>query len=185
MDRNYLKETSLLDFSSGSIQELMTSRAWFDLNSFERVGAAYDFVRDEIVFGYNSSDNITASAVLADGYGQCNTKGTLLMALLRGLGIPAVCMASRSIKTSNVVSCRNLPMHLRLTAFYTAGLKSGTMGDGSTSRASFWIALFCRLCKIGSGAMVKAFADMALEQTACPLRKSTGLAKTPTYNAPE
>lgn len=88
MDRGYLKETALLDFSSATLQELMTSRAWFDLNSFERIGAAYDFVRDEIKFGYNRSDNISASAVLADGYGQCNTKGTLLMALLRGLGVP-------------------------------------------------------------------------------------------------
>jgi len=33
-------------------------------------------------------DNISASEVLKDGYGQCNTKGTLLMALLRAVGIP-------------------------------------------------------------------------------------------------
>lgn len=51
-------------------------------------GAIYDFVRNDIAFGYNSSDDIKASAVLADGYGQCNTKGTLLMALLRKAGIP-------------------------------------------------------------------------------------------------
>ena len=70
MDRNYLNETALLDFSSATLQELMTSRAWFDLNSFVRIGAAYDFVRDEIKFGYKSSDNISASTVLADGSGQ-------------------------------------------------------------------------------------------------------------------
>lgn len=52
-----------------------------------RIGAIYDFVRDEILFGYNPSDDIPASAVLADGYGQCNTKTTLLMALLRASGI--------------------------------------------------------------------------------------------------
>lgn len=34
------------------------------------------------------NDNIPASKVLADGYGQCNTKGTLFMALLRACGIP-------------------------------------------------------------------------------------------------
>lgn len=33
-------------------------------------------------------DDITASQVLMDGYGQCNTKGTLFMALLRGVNIP-------------------------------------------------------------------------------------------------
>jgi hypothetical protein len=46
-------------------------------------------VQNEIKFGYNESDDLKASEVLKDGYGQCNTKGTLLMALLRGAGIPA------------------------------------------------------------------------------------------------
>ncbi|WP_232313018.1 transglutaminase-like domain-containing protein [Enterovibrio coralii] len=48
----------------------------------------YDFVRDDIAFGYNMDDAMSASDVLRDGYGQCNTKGILLMALLRGLGVP-------------------------------------------------------------------------------------------------
>ena len=43
---------------------------------------------DEIKFGYNIDDSVSASKVLKDGYGQCNTKGTLFMALLRGVGIP-------------------------------------------------------------------------------------------------
>ena len=34
------------------------------------------------------SDTIPASRVLKDGYGQCNTKGTLFMALLRAVHIP-------------------------------------------------------------------------------------------------
>jgi hypothetical protein len=54
---------------------------------YERIGAVYDFVRNEIAFGYNAGDELPASAVLADGIGQCNTKGTLLMALLRAVGI--------------------------------------------------------------------------------------------------
>lgn len=53
----------------------------------DRIGAVYEFVRNEIPFGYNTSDDLPASAILADGYGQCNTKTTLLMALLRGCGI--------------------------------------------------------------------------------------------------
>lgn len=48
----------------------------------------YNFVRDNIAFGYNASDDLTASTVLSDGIGQCNTKGTLLMALLRAVGVP-------------------------------------------------------------------------------------------------
>lgn len=43
---------------------------------------------DEILFGYNIDDSISASKVLSDGYGQCNTKGTLFMALLRACKIP-------------------------------------------------------------------------------------------------
>lgn len=58
------------------------------LNTYERIGAVYDFVRNEIAFGYNARDDLPASQVLADGIGQCNTKGTLLMALLRGVGVP-------------------------------------------------------------------------------------------------
>jgi len=80
--------TPLLDFEHPTIAALLHRRGWRELPLQQRIGAAYDFVRDEIAFGYNTSDDLPASAVLADGYGQCNTKGTLLMALLRGLGIP-------------------------------------------------------------------------------------------------
>ena len=80
--------TPLLNFEDASIQNLIDSRGWKELPTSDRIGAIYDFVRDEIAFGYNTSDDLPASAVLADGYGQCNTKTTLLMALLRGAGIP-------------------------------------------------------------------------------------------------
>lgn len=86
MDR-YLRETVMLDYSNSAIQRLITSRKWNELPEFERIKAIYNFVRDEILFGYNVDDNISASRVLSDGYGQCNTKGTLFMALLRACGI--------------------------------------------------------------------------------------------------
>jgi len=88
MDPRHLRETRLLDFRAGPVADLVRGRKWLDLEPFDRIGRAYGFVRDEIAFGYNRADDIPASAVLADGYGQCNTKGTLLMALLRALGIP-------------------------------------------------------------------------------------------------
>ena len=78
----------MLDFSSSAIQNLIEERNWRSLGEFERIRSIYNFVRDEILFGYNTDDSIPASKVLADGYGQCNTKGTLFMALLRGCGIP-------------------------------------------------------------------------------------------------
>lgn len=88
MTENHLQKTPLLDFAASPIRRLIETEGWLELPAFGRIGAAYTFVRDRIAFGYNSGDNIPASAVLADGYGQCNTKGTLLMALLRALGIP-------------------------------------------------------------------------------------------------
>ena len=82
-----LTPTNLLNFKDIGLSELIKSRGWLDMSEFDRIGAIYDFVRNEIAFGYNRSDDIRASEVLSDGFGQCNTKGTLLMALLRGVGI--------------------------------------------------------------------------------------------------
>ncbi len=84
----YLEETKLLDYSDKSIQRLIQKKNWSNLDKVEQVRAIYNFVRDEIKFGYNKADDIPATAILKDGYGQCNTKATLLMALLRAVGIP-------------------------------------------------------------------------------------------------
>ena len=78
----------MLDYSSPDIEKLVLSRGWRDMPPFDRIRAIYDFVRDEILFGYNTDDSIPASKVLADGYGQCNTKGTLFMAVLRSCSVP-------------------------------------------------------------------------------------------------
>ena len=67
---------------------MIQERGWNSIAKFECLKSIYNFVRDEILFGYNIDDNIAASKVLADGYGQCNTKGTLFMALLRACNIP-------------------------------------------------------------------------------------------------
>ena len=83
----YLEETPMLDFSDPSIQALIEKHGWRELNGFERLRSIYDFVRDDVLFGYNVDDAISASQVLADGFGQCNTKATLFMALLRACGI--------------------------------------------------------------------------------------------------
>ena len=82
-----LAPTRLLDFESPAIAALLEARGWKALPPDARIGAIYDFVRNKIAFGYNRADDIPASQVLADGFGQCNTKGTLLMALLRSAGI--------------------------------------------------------------------------------------------------
>lgn len=86
--KRYLEETPMLDYSNQSIQRLIRVRGWKKLPEYEKLKTIYNYVRDEILFGYNIDDNIPASKVLSDGYGQCNTKGTLFMALLRACGIP-------------------------------------------------------------------------------------------------
>ncbi len=83
-----LRETALLDYSASAIALLLERRGWRALGAEARIRAAYEYVRDDIAFGYNRADDLPASGVLADGYGQCNTKGTLFMALLRALGVP-------------------------------------------------------------------------------------------------
>ncbi len=80
--------SNIADARHPSIQRLIDERGWNSLSEYDKVGAAYSFVKDEIAFGYNASDDLSASEVLADGYGQCNTKGNLLFALLVALGLP-------------------------------------------------------------------------------------------------
>lgn len=87
MDRS-LRETPMLDYSAPAIQALVDSRAWRALPEFNRIQGIYTYIRDEVPFGYNVDDAIPATQVLADGFGQCNTKGMLFMALLRACGIP-------------------------------------------------------------------------------------------------
>ncbi|OAN79204.1 transglutaminase [Jannaschia sp. EhC01] len=88
MTQDRLSDTKLLDYRAPAIRALIAGRDWMQLPERDRIGAAYVFVRNEILFGYNTDDALPASRVLADGYGQCNTKGTLLMALLRALQVP-------------------------------------------------------------------------------------------------
>ncbi|MBB5149766.1 transglutaminase-like domain-containing protein [Ureibacillus thermosphaericus] len=84
----YLQETPMLNYKHFQIQKLIKERGWANVDDFQKIKKIYNFVRDEIAFGYNIDDAISATEVLKDGYGQCNTKGTLFMALLRGVGIP-------------------------------------------------------------------------------------------------
>ena len=65
MSPDYLAQTQRLDHGSPPIQRLIKDRGWLGLSPFDRIGAAYDFVRDEIAFGYTAQDDLPASRVLA------------------------------------------------------------------------------------------------------------------------
>lgn len=83
----YLKETKILNYTNFDILNLIENRGWKILSVEEKIRQIYNYVKDEMLFGYNKSDDISASKVLADGYGQCNTKNTLFMALLRAASV--------------------------------------------------------------------------------------------------
>lgn len=85
---DYLRATNLLNFHHPDLVAIIEERGWRHLSDFDTIGAVYTFVQNEVAFGYNRADDISASEVLRDGYGQCNTKRTLLMALLRAVGVP-------------------------------------------------------------------------------------------------
>jgi hypothetical protein len=77
------------------------------------IGGAYDFVRDEIRFGYNASDDLCASVVPRQGLGRCNTKSTLLMALLRAIGVP---WGLHGFIVESEMQCGAVPRWLQLIA---------------------------------------------------------------------
>lgn len=86
--KNYLKATDILDFDNSAIKSLIKDKDWNRMTEADKVKSIYNYVKDDIKFGYNLNDNIPASEVLKDGFGQCNTKANLFMALLRAVGIP-------------------------------------------------------------------------------------------------
>ena len=85
----YLQATRLVDLDAPTVQKTAARLVQGVSTPREAAVEIYYFVRDEIKFGYNRRDAIPASEVLRDGYGQCNTKSVLLVALLRATSIPA------------------------------------------------------------------------------------------------
>lgn len=85
---NYLNDTAMLNYCEQEIATLVMANKWKDLDEYNKIGAIYNYVQNDILLGYNKRDDLTATQVLADGIGQCNTKATLLMALLRAVGVP-------------------------------------------------------------------------------------------------
>ena len=85
---DYLSETPILNFVYPSTREILEQLEVEPKSEEEKIRTIYNFVKDNIKFGYNESDDLPASEVLQDGYGQYNTKASLFMALLRGIGIP-------------------------------------------------------------------------------------------------
>lgn len=155
MNGRYLEETAMLDFSSPSLMSLVEERGWGELSEVERVRSIYLFVRDEILFGYNTDDSIPASKVLSDGYGQCNTKGTLFMALLRASGIPSRIHGFTIDKRLQKGAMTGLVYLLAPRVSSTAGSRYSSAGCGTSLRPSF-----------STGPTLKSFRESSPHATA-------------------
>jgi len=84
----YLQPTDLVDFNTQIVKQKALELTENSVLESEKVKDIYHFVRDEIP--YTFTHNLQkASDVLKEGVGQCNTKTTLTIALLRAINIPA------------------------------------------------------------------------------------------------
>lgn len=54
----YLDATKMLNYHSSTISSLVKTSGWDNLDTFGKIGAIYNFVQNEILFGYNISDNL-------------------------------------------------------------------------------------------------------------------------------
>jgi hypothetical protein len=89
MNIENLEATQLLDYTSSSVIAFKNKAlARTAKNPAAQLRALYLAIT-KLPLGYNRNDNIPASEVLRDGYGQCNTKTILLMALARSANIPS------------------------------------------------------------------------------------------------
>mgnify|MGYP001048107364 CR=1 FL=1 len=86
----FLSETSYLNYSHPLVSDLLESIDQPSELDRARARLLHDYVRDAIPFGFSKPFyDMSASDVLRAGRGFANNKATLLIALLRGAGIPA------------------------------------------------------------------------------------------------
>ena len=121
--KDCLAPSPILDYESSLIQGVLS-----DLKKaggiIEQRIAAYLFVRDRIIFGYNPDrDSIPASQVLRDGIGHCNTKAPFSVLCCEGWGYLAVSISSRSIKSGRMGTWKNGDAGKKVTKPYPINCK--------------------------------------------------------------
>lgn len=98
-NEKYLLSTPLLDFNSEEIKALISLKGWKDMDESAKIQRIFNFVRDNVEFGFNLDDYMPASKILRDGYGQCNNKAIVFAALLRACSVPCRFHAYKADKT--------------------------------------------------------------------------------------
>lgn len=80
----------LADHDHPGIKDLAARLTRSETTAHGKLKGIFGFVRDDIRFGFPvNGDFVKASETVRLGYGQCNTKATLLLALCKAAGIPA------------------------------------------------------------------------------------------------
>ena len=81
---------NLADHDHPAIRELSARLTQSETTARGKLDRIFHYVRDDIRFGFPvDGDFVKASDTIRMGYGQCNTKATLLLALCKAAGIPA------------------------------------------------------------------------------------------------
>ena len=89
MFEEYLSDTYIINFKCDEIKELIKEKKWRMMEGALCIESIYSFVRDEVKYSIPYKPNSKASDILKTMKGDSYTKALLLMALLRGSGIPA------------------------------------------------------------------------------------------------
>lgn len=80
----------LADFDSVAVRDKAASLTAGSMTDREIITRLILYMRDDIKFGFpDEGDLVKASDTIRLGYGQCNTKATLLLALCKACNIPA------------------------------------------------------------------------------------------------
>ena len=89
----------LADIDHPLVQKVAKELTTGESSSLGKLQRIFQFVRDDILFGFPpEGDFVKASQTITHGYGQCNTKGTLFLALSKAAGVPARLHYSRIAK---------------------------------------------------------------------------------------
>ena len=89
LPRHWLGSTRLLDLEDPKLRIQAMSLTQLSDTDIQKVVAVHEFIK-AMPFGCVAGfDDVPAAAVLRSGYGDCHTKGTLFVALLRCVGLPA------------------------------------------------------------------------------------------------
>jgi len=90
---HYLRETSLYDYSSPEIQEIVNKIKLESKSVEDAVKLTLDYVYFNVNYNWGESDSVcyssSASTILTKKSGQCDTMSRVNIAILRGLGIAA------------------------------------------------------------------------------------------------